>query len=204
MKNIQTGIIVVAILVLTFFVGRWTAPEQVVEKKITIPGKNIKTEVLKPILVTQYKDKLVYKKDTIETENPINEELAQKYLDLEKKYTGVELDKKRVEEYLKLAQKRKYDIPFENERVKISGIAEVTGELNSYEYDIELKPFEFEVETLKPKINLFLGGGVSNNIELDKFNVDVKTGLQFKSGDIVTGSYGLVNKSFNVGYLKKL
>ena len=53
-------------------------------------------------------------------------------------------------------------------------------------------------------MNLLLGGSVSNTVQLDKFNINANLGIQRKNGDIILTSYGLLDKSVQVGYLINL
>ena len=53
-------------------------------------------------------------------------------------------------------------------------------------------------------MNLLLGGSVSNSIELDKFNFNANVGIQRKNGDLILTSYGIFDKSIQVGYLINL
>ena len=53
-------------------------------------------------------------------------------------------------------------------------------------------------------MNLLLGGSVSNTVDLNKFNINNNVGIQRKNGDLILGSYGLLDKSIQVGYLINL
>jgi len=53
-------------------------------------------------------------------------------------------------------------------------------------------------------MNLLLGGSISNNVELDKFNFNANLGIQRKNGDLILGSYGIFDKSIQIGYLINL
>ena len=140
-----------------------------------------------------YKDTIIY------TENPLDKELINRYVKLES-------EKDKLIAYLNSIQIRKYKIPFENDTIKIIGNVEVQGELKSLNYDwtIKQKTLNIPIEIKKPTMNLLLGGSVSNSIELDKFNFDANLGIQRKNGDLVLGSYGVFDKSIQVGYLVNL
>ena len=53
-------------------------------------------------------------------------------------------------------------------------------------------------------MNLLLGGSVSNTVDLNKFNINTNVGIQRKNGDLILGSYGIFDKSIQVGYLINL
>ena len=99
-----------------------------------------------------------------------------------------------------------YKIPFENDTIKIIGDVEVQGELRSLKYNwtIKERKLDIPVNLKKPTMNLLFGGSVSNSIELDKFNFNANVGIQRKNGDLILGSYGILDKSIQVGYLINL
>ena len=199
-SNIKYIIIGIIILIISFFIGRWTSPKETEIVKVTIPELSGKSPIIinpKPLI--QFKDSLVYKDSLIITENPFNKELADKYINLES-------ETERLKEYIKSIEVRKYKIPFENDTIKIIGNVEVQGELKSLNYDwmIKQKTLNIPIEIKKPTMNLLLGGSVSNSIELDKFNFNANVGIQRKNGDLILTSYGLLDKSVQVGYLINL
>ena len=198
--NIKYTIIGILILILSFFIGRWTSPIETKTVKVTIPELSGKSPiVINPKPLIQFKDSLVYKDSLIITENPFNKDLADKYINLES-------ETERLKEYIKSIEVIKYKIPFENDSIKIIGNIEVQGELKSLNYDwtIKQKILDIPIEIKKPTMNLLLGGSVSNSIELDKFNFNANVGIQRKNGDLILGSYGLLDKSIQVGYLINL
>lgn len=196
-KYIIIGIIA---LIASFFIGRWTSPTENKIIKVTIPATSGKSPIIinpKPLIQT--KDSLIYKDSLIITENPFNKDLADKYINLES-------ETERLKEYIKSIEVRKYKIPFENDTIKIIGNVEVQGELKSLNYDwtIKQKTLNIPIEIKKPTMNLLLGGSVSNSIELDKFNFNANVGIQRKNGDLILTSYGIFDKSIQVGYLVNL
>ena len=199
-SNIKYIIIGIIALIASFFIGRWTSPTENKIIKVTIPATSGKSPIIinpKPLI--QFKDSLVYKDSLIITENPFNKDLADKYINLES-------ETERLKEYIKSIEVRKYKIPFENDTIKIIGNVEVQGELKSLNYDwtIKQKTLNIPIEIKKPTMNLLLGGSVSNSIELDKFNFNANVGIQRKNGDLILGSYGILDKSIQVGYLINL
>ena len=199
-SSIKYIIIGVVALILSFFIGRWTSPTENKIVKVTIPELSGKSPIIinpKPLI--QFKDSLIYKDSLIVTENPFNKELADKYINLES-------ETERLKKYIKSIEVRKYKVPFENDTIKIVGEVEVQGELKSLKYNwfIKQRNIDVPIEIKKPTINLLLGSGVSNTVKLDKFNINANMGIQRKNGDLILGSYGILDKSIQVGYLVNL
>ena len=199
-SNIKYIIIGIVVLLTAFFIGRWTSPIETKIIKVTIPEVSGESPIIinpKPLI--QFKDSLVYKDSLIVTENPFNKDLADKYINLES-------ETERLKEYIKSIEVRKYKIPFENDTIKIVGDVEVQGELRSLKYNwtIKERKLDIPVNLKKPTMNLLFGGSVSNSIELDKFNFNANVGIQRKNGDLILGSYGILDKSIQVGYLINL
>lgn len=196
-KYIIGGVIV--LLLLSFFIGRFTAPTEVKQVTVTIPeivGKSDTITKFKTIV--QNKDSLVYKDSLIVTENPFNKELADKY-------TQLTSEKDRLLEYLNSIQIRKYAVPFENDKVKIVGNVEVQGELKSLQYDYTFKErtLDIPVKLKKPTWSILIGGGISNTKELDKFNFTGNVGIQTGNGNVILGGYSY-DKTISATYLIKL
>ena len=199
-SNIKYIIIGIIILIISFFIGRWTSPIETKIIKVTIPEVSGKSPiVINPKPIISIKDSLVYKDTIIYTENPLDKELINRYVKLES-------EKDKLIAYLNSIQIRKYKIPFENDTIKIIGNVEVQGELKSLNYDwtIKERKLDIPVNLKKPTMNLLFGGSVSNSIELDKFNFNANVGIQRKNGDLILGSYGILDKSIQVGYLINL
>ena len=198
--SIKYIIIGIAALIISFFIGRWTSPVETKIVKVIIPATSGKSSIIinpKPLIQT--KDSLIYKDSLIITENPFNKELADKYISLES-------ETERLKEFIKSIELRKYQIPFENDTIKIVGDVEVQGELKSLKYNWTIKQriYDIPIEIKKPTMNLLLGGSVSNTVDLNKFNINTNVGIQRKNGDLILGSYGVFDKSVQIGYLINL
>ena len=195
--NIKYITVLIVALILCFFIGRWTTPVENKVIKVTIPETSGKSPIInnpKPLI--QVKDSLIYKDSLIVTENPFNKDLANKYISLES-------ETERLKQYIKSIELRKYEVPFENDTIKIIGDVEVQGELKSLKYNwfIKQRIYDIPIEIKKPTINLLLGGSVSNTVNLNKFNINANLGIQRKNGDLIITSYGVFDKSIQVGYL---
>ena len=198
-NNIKYIIIGIAILLLSFFVGRWTSPKEIKNIKVTVPASSGTSPIIinpKPLI--QVKDSLIYKDSLIVTENPFNKELADKYINLESETA-------RLKEYINSIQVRKYQIPFENDTIKIVGDVEVQGTLNSlrYNWTIKERKLDVPVKLNKKTWGVLIGGGISNTKELDKFNFTGNAGVQTNNGNIILGGYSF-DQSISLTYLIKL
>ena len=201
--NVRNLIYILTILAIVFTLGYCTGKSQtdITRKiKIIIPEQKGSTPNLiipDPIVTT--KDSLIYKDSLIITENPFNHELAERYNKLESEY-------EKTKAYINSIQIRKYKVPFENDTIKIVGDVEVQGELKSLKYDwtIKERKLNIPVEIKKPAMNLLIGGTVLNTVTLDKFNFNTTLGIQRKNGDLILGSYGVFDKSIQIGYLVNL
>lgn len=199
-NNLYRNILVLIILLLiSFFIGRFTSPKEVKTVTITIPAKEGESPlIINPKPIYYSKDSLVYKDTLIYTENPFNKELAENY-------TRLENEKDKLLAYLNSIQIRKYSIPLENDTIKIVGDIEVQGELKSIKYIWEVKELKTDVDfkVPKPTMNLLVGGSIENDTDLTKFNINAKIGFQRKNGDMIFGSYGFFDKSIEAGYMFK-
>lgn len=198
--SIKYIIIGISALIISFFIGRWTSPIETKIVKVTIQTTSGKSHtIINPKPLTQVKDSLIYKDSLIITENPFNKELTNKYIILES-------ETERLKEYIKSIELRKYKVPFENDTIKIIGDVEVQGELKSLKYNwfIKQRSLDIPVEIKKPTMNLLLGGSVSNSVDLNKFNINANLGVQRKNGDLILTSYGIFDKSIQIGYLVNL
>jgi len=199
-SNVKYIILGIVFLIVSFFIGKWTSPVETKTIKVIIPTTSGESPIIinpKPLIQT--KDSLIYKDSLIITENPFNKELADKYINLES-------ETERLKEFIKSIELRKYQIPFENDTIKIIGDVEVQGELKSLKYNWTIKQRSYDIPVVikKPTMNLLLGGSVSNTVKLDKFNINANLGIQRKNGDFILGSYGVFDKSIQVGYLVNL
>lgn len=198
-NNTKYIIIGIVILLLSFFVGRWTSPKEIKNIKVTVPASSGTSPIIiKPKPLIQIKDSLIYKDSLIVTENPFDKELADKYINLESETA-------RLKEYINSIQVRKYQIPFENDTIKIVGDVEVQGTLNSlrYNWTIKERKLDVPVKLNKKTWGVLIGGGISNTKELDKFNFTGNAGIQTNNGNIILGGYSF-DQSISLTYLIKL
>lgn len=202
--EIRYILIVIALLMLSFFLGRCTGPVQTKEVKVIIPESSGKSPVIQnPDPLIQVKDSLIYKDSLIFTPNPINKELAEEYIKLEDMYSGLELETKRLQAYANSIQIRKYKIPFENDTIKIVGHLEVQGLLKEIQYDWIIKERLVKIPEDKKRIGILLGLQVKTNLDLNNQDLYPTAGIQLKNGNLILGSYGVKEKSIQAGYLHK-
>lgn len=150
-----------------------------------------------PIKVPKYIYKTL-KGDTIELENPVNEELAYHYEELLKERDSIKL---RLA-YLDAIQIRKYKSEFEDKNLKVSVYSQTTGTLDSLSLDYVIKPDTIEVAVPKQSFALFLGGGTYSNSKDLRFKLNL--GVQTKKGNVIIGGYDPLNKNVFLDYNFKI
>lgn len=204
--EIKYILIIIALLILSFLIGRCTSPVQTKEIVVTIPESSGQSPVIqKPDPLIQVKDSLIYKDSLILTQNPINKDLANEYIKLEDMYSGLELETLRLKAYVNSIQIRKYKVPYENDSIKIVGNIEVQGELNNIQYDWTIKEKRILVDIPEPKkkIGILIGIQAKTNLDFTDEDLFPTAGLQLKNGSLILGSYGIRQKSVQAGYLFK-
>ncbi|HEX8586051.1 MAG TPA: hypothetical protein VF680_16780 [Allosphingosinicella sp.] len=207
--NIKWALVIGALLLLLggFLIGRSTKQTVIEKVPIVVPGHSGQSPIIvNPTpLPSTTTDTVIIGGQTIVNENPINEEIANKYIELGKLYSGTLLEQERLKLLLSSTQEERYEIPFEDDYIKITGNFKTYGKLLSTEYKYDIKPRTVmaDVPVKKPSINILGGPSVENNLDLTKFNVNAKLGLQRRNGDLILGSYGIFDKSVEVGYLFK-
>lgn len=133
------------------------------------------------------------KGDTIELENPINIELANKY----KKETD-SLKKEIL--FYQAIQQRTYKKDFEDKNLKATIFAKTTGTLDSVKLDYLIKPDTIKIK--QPVFSLLGGLSLQTNINTLQPNLKVNIGFQNKKKDILL--LGGNNKEINITYLKNI
>jgi hypothetical protein len=144
---------------------------------------------------TEYK---TIKGDLIYLDNPINTELANQY---EKSKDSIE----KLNMYLNSIQIKEYNIPFEDESVKINNYIKTQGTLleNKTEYTIKEKKILVDVPSKETKFALYGGTEIYNNTEFSNFGFKGNIFIQGKKGNIISISYDN-QKNIYLGYNFKI
>lgn len=197
-KFIVTLLIIVGCLTVSFFIGRCSKPEEIktVPIKITVPGVAGKSKIINnPVPYEVIKDSIIYKDSIVYQENQ----------ELIERFRKIESEKEQLQAYMKSIELKKYDMPYEDENIKTNALITTRGEMVSFEQKYEIKPrvVEYNMPVKEPKIALYLGGGLSNNISLNNFAVEATVGIQNRKGDILTVSYD-TQKNIKAGYIFRL
>lgn len=204
-KNIYIIIGGIFLLILAFFLGRMTVDTDIKTIDVKIPevSKTIPI-VFNPKPIYKTKDSLVYKDTTIYTEGEYNKKLAQDYLDLEKRYADMDLEKERLKKYLESIQIRDYKIPYDDEFVSITNNITAQGEVLSFqqEYKLKERTVKAEVPVKVPKLAVLVGGELGNTIQFDKFVAKGNLMIQNKKGNILSASYDTEERIW-IGYAFK-
>jgi hypothetical protein len=148
-------------------------------QKVIVPEKKGTFTKYDTVYRENIRTKFVYKKDTIELENPINTDLALEYINT--------LDSlKRLQIYLKAIQEREETYVFDNEDLKLEVATKTRGEILKILPTYTIKEREIEVAQKKTVLAMYLGGGVYNTVDMDNLGIKIDAGLQNKRGDIFT------------------
>lgn len=193
-KSLIMIIAIILLLGLSFLAGRCSneGTKEIVPIEVVLPEKTGKSDTIKDIkpFPSKVKDSIIWKDSILITENPFNNKLAQDYIDLEKRYASIDLEKERLKKYLESIQIKEYSIPIENEYILTTNNMTVQGELLSFQQDFKLKERKVDVNVpIKKNLEFFAGAEIGNNLDLDKFVVKGNLMMQNKKGNIVNLSY---------------
>jgi hypothetical protein len=192
---ISIGII---LIIISFFIGRFTVGTIDTKIKVTVPEvKNTSELIINPEPVkNKIKDSIVYK-DSVIYHTKFNKALAQDFIN-----TTSDIEK--LNKFISAVELNEYEIPYDDEFLSTKSYIKTEGKVISFRQDYVIKERKIGLDVKVPaKVNFLIGSSVENTIKLDEFNIKVLGGIQRKNGDIILGGYGL-NKTIEVGYLFKL
>lgn len=133
----------------------------------------------------------VNEKDTIETENPLNKELEQKYIQAQKERDSFKLKVL----YFEAIQIRKYRKTFEDDNITVNVFASTTGTLDTL--NVYYKTKEDSIKLKQPVFRLLAGPELQ--LHNNQLFPAASIGIQNKKGNIFEGSYN-TNGDFSIGY----
>lgn len=133
------------------------------------------------------------KGDTINFENPLNQELKDKYELAEKENDSLKLKLM----YFEAIQTRKYKQVFDNKDLTATVFANTTGTLDSLKLDYVIKSDTIKIK--QPVFRLLGGLSFESNINTLKPAVGLNLGIQNKRGNIITGGIN-TNQDITIGY----
>lgn len=189
-------------IVIIFFQNSCDGNEEFQKVEIAIPAQKGSFDKILPQKTIKQKDSIVYKKGkTIYTENPINKQLANDFIELQKKNDTLALFKK----YVDAIQIKKQITNFENDLISLDIATEVQGTLLSVQptYNIKEKVFKTEVKKPVQVFALYAGVGISDNKDLTQFTSQAEIGIQLKSGDILSVTAD-TRQNFGIKYTKQI
>lgn len=193
-------IIIVLLLGYIFLQKSCDTQHNTEKKNATIPEK--KGEFKKPTAQINHKqkDSIVFRKgQTIYTENPINKELAEEFIKLQKENDSLGLLKK----YVDAVQIRKQTTIFDDKDITLEIDTEVQGELKSILPRWKVKEYKTKVEApIKTRPAVYVGAGISDNKQFNNFTAQAEIGLQIKR-DIISITAD-TKQNFGIKYLIKL
>ena len=193
--------ITIAILLGYIFLQRsCNAPNNAEKKEVTIPEKKGKFKKLTVQINHKQKDSIVFRKgQTIYTENPINKQLAEEFIKLQKENDSLGLIKK----YVEAVQIRKQTTVFDDKDITIEIDTEVQGELRSILPKWKVKEYKTKIDVpLRLRPAVYVGAGLSDNKQFNNTTLELQLGLKLKN-DIFLIS-GDSRQNFGIKYLKKL
>ena len=191
----------VTLLLLYIFIQQQCSAQNIdntTKQEVLIPEK--KGSFDKPIAIihNNKKDSVVYKKQIIYTENPVNKKLYNEFLETKDSLERVKL-------YLKSIQEKDGTYVYDDNNLKLEVYTKVRGEILKIKPTYTIKERK-EVVQVKQKESIFAvyaGASIGNNVSLSDLSVNATLGIQNKKGDIFTCEYGLLDKSYKVGYIKR-
>ena len=193
--------ITIAILLSYIFLqNSCSQPNSAQKKEVIIPERKGEFKKLTVQINHKSKDSIVFRKgQTIYTENPINKQLAEEFIKLQKENDSLGLIKK----YVEAVQIRKQTTVFDDKDITIEIDTEVQGELRSILPKWRVKEYKTKIDVpvrLRPAV--YVGAGLSDNKQFNNTTVELQLGLKLKN-DIFLIS-GDSRQNFGIKYLKKL
>lgn len=197
-KIFKILLIIISLLTFSFFIGRCSKPKEIeyLTVKVQTPGiKGVSKIINNPVPYEVIKDSIIYKDSIVYKEN----------LELIDRFNKIKTDKDKLEVYIKSIEVKKYNIPYEDKFIKTNALISTRGEVLSFQQLYEIKPqdISIHVPTKETKFALYVGGGISNNLQLDNFALQGSVGFQNKRGDILSINYD-TQKNITVGYSFRL
>ena len=193
--------ITIIILLSYIFVQQSCSQPNIVQKKeVIIPEKKGEFKKLVVQINHKQKDSIVFRKgQTIYTENPINKQLAEEFIKLQKENDSLGLIKK----YVEAVQIRKQTTVFDDKDITIEIDTEVQGELRSILPKWKVKEYKTKIDVpLRFRPAVYVGAGLSDNKQFNNTTLELQLGLKLKN-DIFLIS-GDSRQNFGIKYLKKL
>lgn len=197
-KIFKILLLTLSLLIISFFIGRCSKPKEIkyVTVKVQIPViKGISKIINNPISYEVIKDNIIYKDSIVYKEN----------LDLVERFNKIETEKGKLEAYIKSIELKKYNIPYEDKFIKTNSLISTRGEVLSFQQQYEIKSQELNIDIpiKETEFALYIGGGISNNLQLNNFALQGSVGLQNKKGDILSINYD-TQKNITIGYSFRL
>lgn len=190
-KHLTTLYIVIGLLILSLFLQRsCNNNKQPLEKVKTVIKYDtiFKPSEIKPTIVTKYKTikgKDIYIPGKIDT--------------VEVKVFENANDSTQFNMFANATKIRSYKNDFSDNNADVSIYTETKGELLKIVPTVHIK----QVKKVETKFALYVGGGLSNNLQFNNFAVQANVGLQNKKGDILSVSYD-TQQNIGIGYSFRL
>lgn len=146
--------------------------------------------------VEKVRESLVYVKGKeVKVENPVNKELLENFIQLQKENDSLKL----LKLYVKAIEEREGNYTFNNEDMDLNIYTNVRGTILNIKPTYKIKERVLEVREKETVFASYAGLSLGTTTDLTKLTPSLDLGIQNKSGDIFTGSVGL-DKTIKVGY----
>ena len=146
--------------------------------------------------VEKVRETLVYiKGKEIKVENPVNKELLENFIQLQKENDSLKL----LKLYVKAIEEHEGNYTFNNEDMDLNIYTNVRGSILNIKPTYKIRERVLEVKEKETVFASYAGLSLGTTTDLSKLTPSLDLGIQNKSGDIFTGSIGL-DKTIKVGY----
>jgi hypothetical protein len=199
-KHISTLYIIIGLLLFGLFIQSKPSKDNIVYKTITVPAKDgtfVKTKPAEIKYDTIIRDTIVYKDKKIIIDNT-DKKIVNDYLEAKDSIAKLNV-------VINSSKIRRYKDRLEDDSIVIDIESETTGTLNWIKpsYKIKEQKLSIPVITKNTVFAVYVGGGISNNLQFNNFALEGNLGIQNKKGDIISVGYD-TQKNISLKYSVRL
>jgi len=191
LKHLATLYIIIGLLIFSLFLQRSCSHNKQPFQKVNTTVQY--DTIYKP---SEIKTKVVTKYKTIKGEDVY---IPGKVDTVEVKVFEKASDSIQFKMFTNATKIRSYKSEFKDSVADVSIYTETKGELLKIVPTVHIK----QVKKVETKFALYVGGGLSNNLQFNNFAIQANVGLQNKKGDILSISYD-TQQNIGVGYSFRL
>ncbi len=199
-KHLTTLYIIIGLLLFSLFIQNKKCKFSTTTKIVTVPAKDgvfVKNKPTEIKYDTILKDTIVYKDKKIIIDNT-DKKIVNDYLKAKDSIAKLNI-------VINSAKIRKYKDRLEDDNIIIDIESETTGTLNWIKpsYKIKEQKLPVPIITKNTVFALYVGGGISNNLQFNNFALEGNLGIQNKKGDIISVGYD-TQKNISLKYSVRL